>query len=169
MGVSPWKACTSCAESPEGTTGDPRPGILSPLRGFVTVIAPCIHGLTPRGYNKPSFQDSRTATKWRQVVAMGVSPWKAYTLYTASPEGTTGDSMTAIPVAPSGLCDRVCPRIHGLTPRGYNKPSFQDSRTATKWRQAALGTRTRCAPQVPKGDRRFHDRDSCRPFGALRS
>ncbi|GAA5507616.1 hypothetical protein Rcae01_03073 [Novipirellula caenicola] len=94
--------------------------------GLCDRVCPRIHGLTPRGYNKPSLRDSRTATKWRQVVAMGVSPWNAYTSCAASPEGTTGDSTPAIPVAPSGLCDRDCPRIHGLTPRGYNKPSFQD-------------------------------------------
>ena len=39
------------------------------------------------------------ATKWRNDVAMGVSPWKRNPHHPVSPEGTTGTSRRAIHVA----------------------------------------------------------------------
>ncbi|TWT80458.1 hypothetical protein CA13_18750 [Planctomycetes bacterium CA13] len=56
------------------------------------------------------------ATKWRNDVAMGVSPWKRNPHRAVSPEGTTGTVAHATHVAPSGLVDRVRPTIHGFAP-----------------------------------------------------
>ena len=57
-----------------------------------------------------------TATKWRNDVAMGVSPWNRNPHDPVSPEGTAGNPARPIHVAPSGLVDRIRPYIHGLAP-----------------------------------------------------
>ena len=47
------------------------------------------------------------ATKWRNDVAMGVSPWCTIQPQPTSPEGTKGSLASPVPFAPSGLCDYV--------------------------------------------------------------
>ncbi len=56
------------------------------------------------------------ATKWRNDVAMGVSPWNENPHHTISPKGTTGNPACAIHVAPSGLRVRFDLSIHGFAP-----------------------------------------------------
>ena len=56
------------------------------------------------------------ATKWRNDVAMGVSPWNENPHDAMSPEGTTGNPARPIHVAPSGLRVRFDLPIHGLAP-----------------------------------------------------
>ena len=58
---------------------------------------------------------SHIATKWRKVIAMGVSPWNIEDT-TRSPEGTKGTRTFASPFPPSGLPRCSCYRIHGLAP-----------------------------------------------------
>jgi len=59
---------------------------------------------------------SDIATKWRKVIAMGVSPWNIENT-TRSPEGTKGTRAFALPpFAPSGLHRCSCYGIHGLAP-----------------------------------------------------
>ena len=43
------------------------------------------------------------AMKWRNDVAMGVSPWNTYPRDALSPNGTTGTGDAVFPVAPWGL------------------------------------------------------------------
>ena len=60
--------------------------------------------------------DVPPAAKWRNDVAMGVSPWKRNPHHAVSPEGTTGNSTRTIHVAPSGLVGCVGPLNHGFAP-----------------------------------------------------
>ena len=59
--------------------------------------------------------DCDSATKWRQGVAMGVSPWKSGCRWGLSPSGATQNHGHRIRVAPLGL-GHVGDANHGLTP-----------------------------------------------------
>ncbi|WP_372720033.1 hypothetical protein [Novipirellula sp.] len=54
------------------------------------------------------------ATKWRNAVAMGVSPWNQNIHHATSHKGTAGSTTQLIYVAPTGLCDRPRPSVRGL-------------------------------------------------------
>jgi hypothetical protein len=56
------------------------------------------------------------ATKWRNDIAMGVSPWNTNPHRDMSPEGTTGNPAHQTHVAPSGLRTRFEFQIHGFAP-----------------------------------------------------
>ncbi len=62
----------------------------------------------------------RKATKWRQDVAMGVSPWTKNQSRAMSLEETAGTVAKPIPVARSGLCDRflLTPMANASRPCG---------------------------------------------------
>ena len=60
--------------------------------------------------------EAHPATKWRNDVAMGVSPWNRNPQHAVSPEGTTGSSTRPIHVAPSGLRVRFDLPNHGFAP-----------------------------------------------------
>jgi hypothetical protein len=74
---------------------------------------------------------SDIATKWRKVIAMGVSPWNIENS-TRSPKGTKGTRAFASPFrpfGPSGLPRCSCYRIHGLTRLTPMATSFRPSGT----------------------------------------
>lgn len=60
--------------------------------------------------------DTPPATKWRNDVAMGVSPWNRNPDRTQSPEGTTGNPAKPVHFAPLGLRVRFDLAIHGFAP-----------------------------------------------------
>ena len=101
------------------------------LRDYAEVVtACCSFGKTATWLQHALPSKSRQrltapATEWRQVVAMGVSPWNVNSIRAASPEGTIGNITQPIHVAPSGLCGPcfLQPRADA---RGYNMLSLRD-------------------------------------------
>lgn len=65
------------------------------------------------------------ATKWRNNVAVGVSPWIRNPHHAGSPEGTIRIDASPSHVAPSGLLDRICPSHHGFAPVATSSRSFE--------------------------------------------
>ena len=151
MGVSPWRTNLTHGVSPEGTTGNDSQTIhVAPSGLLDLVLLPTSTGSRPwlqhtvpsgltwhrRHASSLTIIDSTAgvvaacrrllATKWRNDVAMGVSPWNTNPTHRASPEGTTGKGTLTIHVAPSGLFDRVRPRIHGLAPVATIYRPFRD-------------------------------------------
>ena len=133
MGVSPWNENPHHAISPKGTTGNPACAIHVAPSGLRVRFDLSIHGFAPvattcRPFGTNVLTPSRVpcaeeveddgvpATKWRNDVAMGVSPWNENPHHAISPEGTTGNSTQPTHAAPSGLVDCVCSRIHGFAP-----------------------------------------------------
>ena len=106
MGVSPWNTNPNRVISPEGTIGNPThrthvaPSGLPdrfnhPIHGFAPVATAC----RPSGTKLLTLgryvgADKVTATKWRQAVAMGISPWKWKPTLSIGPEGTTERSKS---------------------------------------------------------------------------
>ena len=144
---------------------------MSPLRGFLA-RASCIHGLAPvattcrpfgttmflRGCAEvvthafPSGRRQRLtapATEWRQVVAMGVSPWNVNSIRAASPEGTIGNITQPIHVAPPGLFG-LCFLYPRADARGYNMPSLRDYDKLVAIRVPFGTTPTRMQHAVPQ-------------------
>jgi|GEM_PF-6711623 len=86
-----------------------------------------------------------TATKWRNNVAMGASPWKTGHTNPQSPEGTTGPLRVSIHVAPSGLRVDVRDSIlragsHRIIPTRPIAAKRRQAWAATKWRNdVAMG------------------------------
>ena len=62
------------------------------------------------------WRHTHSATKWRNDVAMGVSPWNRNPQHAVSPKGTTGNSTRPIHVASSRLVGCVGPLNHGFAP-----------------------------------------------------